>query len=129
MRNHRFRYSTPVSGRRSPSVDEALIAYTEAVADLLRDLSAAVSELEEKSEGKSEVQPLARYRLAEAADYLGTSPSTLKRRAKLGKFIIIYDGRTPYVMGAEILRYAREGAKRSLPARRQRRRKGHPPSK
>lgn len=120
MRSRRTRRVARIRGRSTQL--QAEIRFNDALVDLLGDLVDAVSQLEDQGESKSEVQPLARYRLSEAAEFLGTSPSTLKRRARVGKFVITYDGRTPFVMGAEILRYARDGAKRRSPARGQRRR-------
>lgn len=80
--------------------------------DRVDRLTQMVEQMYERETSRPEIDPKARYHLSEAADYLGTSPSTLKRRAKLHKFVILYDGKTPFVMGAEVLRYAREGATR-----------------
>lgn len=83
----------------------ALVERVDTLASLVRDLHG-------RGEAKPDLDAKARYRLDEAAAYLGTSASTLKRRAHRGKFVILYDGKTPFVTGAEVLRYAREGAKR-----------------
>jgi hypothetical protein len=63
------------------------------------------------------IVPTARYRLSEAASFLRTSERTLKRRhddrtrAAAQRPVILWDGKTPYMTGAEILRYAREAAR------------------
>ena len=81
--------------------------------DQVEQLTALVQEIHAREAAKPEIDPKARYHLKEAADYLGISPSTLKRRVARHKFVTLYDGKTPFVMGAEILRYAREGASRT----------------
>ncbi len=53
------------------------------------------------------IDPKRRYSLAEAAQYLGVSGRTLRRRADERLFRIIHDGKRPFVSGAEFLRYAR----------------------
>lgn len=78
----------------------------------INHLTAIVEEIRDREATKPEIEPKARYHLEEAAAYLDTSPSTLKRRAALNKLVILYDGKTPFVMGAELLRYARVGARR-----------------
>lgn len=83
--------------------------------DRVEKLTALVEDLHAREAAKPEIDPKARYHLGDAAAYLGVSSSTLKRRAKLHKLVIVYDGKTPFVMGAELLRYAREGGKRRKP--------------
>jgi hypothetical protein len=83
-----------------------------AALERLEQVAAMVSDLHARDSAKPEINSKARYTLGEAADFLHTSPSTLRRRAKVGQFSIVYDGKTPFVMGAEVLRYAREGAKK-----------------
>lgn len=75
-------------------------------------MTSLVEDIHARDAEKPQIDPKARYRLSAAADYLETSTSTLKRRARRKKFVVVYDGKTPFVMGAEILRYAREGASR-----------------
>ena len=85
----------------------------------LDQLTEVLEAIRTREAAKPEIEPKARYHLADAAAYLDASASTLKRRAAANKLVILYDGKTPFVMGAEILRYAREGAKRKPKQKRQ----------
>ncbi|MCA0269427.1 MAG: helix-turn-helix domain-containing protein [Bacteroidetes bacterium] len=102
---------TASSLRNSPLV-QIPAAFLDALMERVDTLASLVRDLHGRGEAKPDLDAKARYRLDEAAAYLGTSASTLKRRAHRGKFVILYDGKTPFVTGAEVLRYAREGAKR-----------------
>jgi hypothetical protein len=104
----------------SPECSEKALVTPEALAELRRDverLIGMVQEIHARAASKPQIDPKARYSLADAAHYLDTSPSTLKRRAKACKLVILYDGKTPFVSGAEVLRYAREGASRRVKRR------------
>ncbi len=77
-------------------------------------LTALVRDIHAREAAKPEIDPKARYALDFAAEYIGASTSTLKRRAAVGKLVLLYDGKKPFVTGAELLRYAREGSRRGL---------------
>ena len=82
--------------------------------DRVESLTALVQDIHAREAAKPEIDPKARYLLDFAAEYLGASTSTLKRRAAIGKLALLYDGKKPFVTGAELLRYAREGSRRGL---------------
>lgn len=84
----------------------------------LAALDAAIAALEGTPPTAAEgIVPTARYRLSEAASFLRTSERTLKRRhddralAAVQRPVILWDGKTPFMTGAEVLRYAREAAR------------------
>lgn len=80
------------------------------ISDQIQTLIEMVETLVHKTTPKVPIQPTARYRLTEAAEYLGVSESTLRRRGKMKRLVIKYDGKTPFVTGSELLRYAKNGA-------------------
>ena len=80
--------------------------------DQMSEVSAQLARMNELLERSQEVVSTRRYHLSEAAELLRLSERTLVRRAEIGKLVIIKDGKKPFVTGAEILRYMREGGKR-----------------
>ena len=84
----------------------------------IEELTSLVRALHEREADKPDVDPKARYALDFAAAYLGTSTYTLRRRAAIGKLVVLHDGKKPFVTGAELLRYAREGGQRRTKRRR-----------
>ena len=86
----------------------------------VESLTAMVQHLIADQKSRPIIDLKARYTLKEAADYLKVSSSTLSRRSHENRFVIIHDGSRPFVMGAEIMRYAREGGKRRIGIRRNR---------
>ena len=84
------------------------------ILEQVESLTALVRDIHARETAKPEIDPKARYMLDFAAEYLGASTSTLKRRAAVGKLVLLYDGKKPFVTGAELLRYAREGSRRGL---------------
>lgn len=95
-----------------------LSSQIEAIHDKVDQLTQMVQSISQLSKSSDDIDAKSRYTLDEAASFLKVSPATLTRRAKVGRFIILHDGSRRFVMGAEILRYAREGAKRKIGPRR-----------
>ncbi len=95
-----------------PTWSEAAAAQISRLVEQVEHLTAMVQEMHARERAKPEIDARARYHLDDAATFLDVSASTLKRRAAMHRLVILYDGKTPYVMGAELLRYAREGAQR-----------------
>ena len=84
------------------------------ILERVESLTTLVRDIHAREAAKPEIDPKARYALDFAAEYIGASTSTLKRRAAVGKLALLYDGKKPFVTGAELLRYAREGSRRGL---------------
>jgi excisionase family DNA binding protein len=71
------------------------------------------------SRGQREVRPGLSDRLltlAEAAEHLGCSPTTLKRRIAAGELAVFRDGRLVRVRQPDLDRYVAERVARSAPA-------------
>jgi len=58
-----------------------------------------------------EIDPKRPYPIKDAAEFLGVSARTLQRRRSEGKLRFVGDGKKSFIMGAELLRYARESYK------------------
>ena len=55
-----------------------------------------------------EIDPKRPYPVKDAAEFLGVSVRTLQRRRSKGELRFVGDGKKSFVMGAELLRYARD---------------------
>lgn len=86
--------------------------------DKLDKIQEAVEAIALSSSDNPAIENTARYSLDFAADYLGLSARTLKRRAQIGRLVIHYDGRKPFVTGAELLRYVRVTGRKRSPSKR-----------
>jgi len=58
-----------------------------------------------------EIDPKRPYAIKDAAAFLGVSVRTLQRRRSMGRLRFVGDGKKSFIMGAELLRYARESYK------------------
>jgi excisionase family DNA binding protein len=86
---------------------------SEEIAEQLGAIRSAAERIEARLEQSEEIDPRRRYSLDEAGKYLGVSKRTLRRRAEERRIAFLRDGKRPYVMGAELLRYARKPGGRS----------------
>ena len=71
-------------------------------------LEALLLDLVREEAPAAEIDPKRPYPLKDAAHFLGVSVRTLQRRRCEDKLRIVGDGKKCFVMGAELLRYARD---------------------